>query len=400
MVNSSALMIPLPTRIDRYPAKMISHLADRLVSKYATNATHVLDPFCGSGAVLRAAMAHNIQVTGVDINPFGVLLSSVKVEGFDPKRAHDLLNGILRDSERHKLLPIDWDMKNYWFTPATLEKLESIRAIAYERNLHSSKSGRAVLLSIGLAARLCSKADQRSPKPFISKTARKRRRGKHYSPAPIITSLLNDLSTLYGTRRSVKGKVITCDIGNSDRIRNMEGKCSHAITSPPYINAQDYFRNSKLELYLLEKLIPFSVKNIRDKFIGSERGLDSTVINSERAEIHRKRVPQLLYLEQHKRELAVIVHTYLQRMENAFSATKKSMNSGGTLVVVCGDNLIGGKRIVTWKVLNEILTDLGFILFDSFEDKIRNRAVAPSRCGHKGLIKQEVVSAFRLSECP
>jgi hypothetical protein len=107
-------------------------------------------------------------------------------------------------------------------------------------------------------------------------------------------------------------------------------------------------------------------------------------------------VPQLAYLERHRIELAVIVHTYLQRMASAFRAIKRAMCPGGTFVIVCGDNLIGGKRIVTWRVLNEMLVELGFAFFDSFEDTIRNRALAPSRCGHKGLIKQEVVSAFRL----
>jgi hypothetical protein len=83
-------------------------------------------------------------------------------------------------------------------------------------------------------------------------------------------------------------------------------------------------------------------------------------------------------------------------MASAFRAIKRAMCPGGTFVIVCGDNLIGGKRIVTWRVLNEMLVELGFAFFDSFEDTIRNRALAPSRCGHKGLIKQEVVSAFRL----
>lgn len=47
-------------------------------------------------------------------------------------------------------------------------------------------------------------------------------------------------------------------------------------------------------------------------------------------------------------------------------------------------------------ILNSMVEQRGFELFDSFGDKIRNRAVAPSRCGHKGLIKQENISAFRL----
>ncbi|MFN9293907.1 MAG: hypothetical protein ACK6EB_37985, partial [Planctomyces sp.] len=107
-------------------------------------------------------------------------------------------------------------------------------------------------------------------------------------------------------------------------------------------------------------------------------------------------VPQLTYLERNRVELAVIVHTYLKRMSTAVKAIKRAMRPGGTFVIVCGDNLIGGRRIITWKVLNEMLDNLGFTLFDSLEDTIKKRALAPSRCGHKGLIKQEVVSAFRL----
>jgi hypothetical protein len=396
MANSSTSMTALPTRVDRYPAKMISHLAERLIADYASDATRVLDPFCGSGAVLRAATAKSVPVTGVDINPFGVLLSGVKVEGFDTDRSVKLLEDVLSDSGDAELFLMKWDKRSYWYTPATLRKLEAIRSVASERHLHTSKSGRAVLLSLGLAARLCSRADQRSPKPFISKTARERRGGKHFDPGGIMRDLMSDLCDLYGGRRDVSGEVLSCDIGQCDEIGGISTKCSHVITSPPYINAQDYFRNSKLELYLLEGLLPFSVDDVGSRFIGSERGLNRSVVDGDQAATHRKLVPQLTYLERNRMELAIIVHTYLKRMSTAFKAIKKAMCPGGTFVIVCGDNLIGGKRITTWKVLNEMLVNLGFTLFDSFEDTIRNRALAPTRCGHKGLIKQEVVSAFRL----
>jgi hypothetical protein len=396
MGHSSTSMTTLPTRIDRYPAKMISHLAERLVADYASDATRVLDPFCGSGAVLRAATANRLPATGIDINPFGVLLSGVKVEGFDTHRSVTLLEDVLLESRCAERFPMNWDMRSYWYTPATLSKLEMIRAVARERNLHLSKSGRAVLLSLGLAARLCSRADQRSPKPFISKTARKRRGGKHFDPGYVMRSLMTDLCDLYGGRRQVSGEVLSIDIGRCHDIGGLAMKCSHVITSPPYINAQDYFRNSKLELYLLEKLLPFTVEDVKGRFIGSERQLDRSIVNGERAATHRSLVPQLTYLERNRMELAVIVHTYLTRMATAFRAIKRAMLPGGTFVIVCGDNLIGGKRIITWKVLNKMLDSLGFSLFDSFEDTIRNRALAPTRCGHKGLIKQEVVSAFRL----
>ena len=106
--------------------------------------------------------------------------------------------------------------------------------------------------------------------------------------------------------------------------------------------------------------------------------------------------PSWLFWRSTEKEQAVVVHRYLQDIAAAFGAVRSLMQSGGVLVIVCGDNLIGGRRICTWQVLNKMLAGLGFKQFDSFGDRIRNRAVAPMRCGHKGLIKQEIVSAFRL----
>lgn len=396
MANPQTKMRSLPTRVDRYPAKMISHLADKLIDRYAIGASHVLDPFCGSGAVLCAASARKIRVTGVDVNPFGVLLSRVKVEGFDFSRASRLLKELFQAMEEVDPIPLYWENKAYWYTSATLKKLEAIRGAAMALNLGGTKSGRAVLLALGLSARLCSRADQRSPKPFISKSAKSKRMGKHFDPTIIMESLLIELAQLHGGRRETKAHVLECDIGNCKSISSLNRNCSHVITSPPYINAQDYFRNSKLELYLLEGLLPFRVDDVRGRFIGSERALDRAFLDGSAADERRECIPELRRLEKIRPDLAVIVHTYFYKMQNAFELTKQAMTPNGTLVVVCGDNLICGKRIVTWRILNTMIEALGFTKFDSFEDEIRNRALAPTRSGHKGLIKQEVVSAFRL----
>jgi len=168
------------------------------------------------------------------------------------------------------------------------------------------------------------------------------------------------------------------------------------ITSPPYVNAQDYFRNSKLELYMLEGVLPYRIDDIIHRFIGTERGVDRSVLTNDGAERRRELVPELRFLEKRHVGQAVILHQYLRDMEAALSATKALLEPEGTFVLVCGDNLIGGRRIITWQVLNTMLKHLGFTLFDTFGDRIRNRAVAPRRSGHKGMIKQEIVSAFKL----
>ena len=396
MADSPSELSALPTRIDRYPAKMISRLASSLVERYASNAEHLLDPFCGSGAVLKAGSQRGLRVTGIDINPFGVLLSGVKLQGFDVNRAVAYCDELLETADDGAELAIEWDKKDYWFTPATLLEYERIRYAARQMNLCRSKAGRAVLLALGLSVRPCSRADQRSPKPFISKYARKNRKGRHFDPSGTIRGLLGELSDLYGGRTQSCAEVHQLDMANASDVRAVMSPCSHVITSPPYINAQDYFRNFKLELYMLEGILPFRVNDIMYQFIGTERGLEHEVLNGKGSKHRRHLVPELIFLEKHRKVQAIVVHRYLRDIGRTFDAMRSLMQPGGVLVIVCGDNLIGGRRICTWRVLNQMLTEMGFNLFDSFGDRIRNRAVAPMRCGHKGLIKQEMVSAFRL----
>jgi hypothetical protein len=83
-------------------------------------------------------------------------------------------------------------------------------------------------------------------------------------------------------------------------------------------------------------------------------------------------------------------------MGRSLDTIKNCLAPKGHFILVCGDNLIGGMRIRTWRVLKHMVEERGFRLFDLFSDRIKNRLLAPQRSGHKGLIKEEVVCAFEL----
>ena len=85
-------------------------------------------------------------------------------------------------------------------------------------------------------------------------------------------------------------------------------------------------------------------------------------------------------------------------MNRAFIKIKQVMSKDGLFVIVCGDNLIGGLRIPTADILNRLLSSNGFVLFDSFTDCIKSHHIPPSRQGHKGIIKQEIISAFKKAD--
>jgi len=389
----------LPTRLDRYPAKMVSHLARNLVNRYACDAERILDPFCGSGAVLLAAQENAVPSTGVDINPLAGLFSRIKLFGFDPVVAMDLASELIEKAKNSEnKWPIKWEAKSYWFTAGTIIKFEKLRQASRTMKLCDTNEGVAVMLSLALSVRLCSKADQRSPKPFISKLARSARKGRHFDPYQQCLSVLSGLGHLFGVRRSDLGsRFILADVATGHSLRDSVGLHSHVITSPPYINAQDYFRNFKLELHVLEGVLPFDVKSICDRFIGTERGALLDCVSQEVRNRNRKQIQGLVELEKRDMRKASIVHRYFHDMARAFDAISPCISPGGSFILVCGDNLVGGLRIPTWEVLGRMLNTRGFRLYDRFRDRISDRLLAPKRTGHKGLIKEEVVSAFRLS---
>lgn len=389
-------MIRVRSFLDRYPAKMISHLADKLVARYGSGCDALVDPFCGSGAILVAGKKKGIDVTGYDINPYAVLLSSIKVNGFDGRAGRSLCLEFLRRAKKKKSHTVQWTGKNFWFTPATIRKYEQLRYAALQMRLNESPEGRAVLLSFALSIRRCSRADQRSPKPFVSKTAIKERKGLHFDPLWEIDELHKKLTHLYGTPARGIANIECLDITAMGQLLKRGKKYPLAITSPPYLNAQDYFRNFKLELHLLEQLLPFQVEQIRTSFIGTERGALLRDIDPQQIEHNLELMPKLRTIGRRQPRLCAVVHRYLFDMGRAFDAVKASLLSQGVLVLACGNNLVAGVRVSTWRTLTQMLEQRGFVLFDRFGDQIDRRWVPPSRNGHKGLIKEEVISAFRL----
>ena len=390
-------MIHKPVYIDRYPAKMVVRLADSLIEKYTANCTHLFDPFCGSGAILSTGKKHGLKVSGTDINPYAVLLSNVKLSGFDKKLARGLCATLIHKAKTStNKFPVNWKFIKYWFTEATLDKFERLRYIANEMQLCETREGRAVLLALALSIRKCSRADQRSPKYFISKTAINERKGKHFSPFKEIPILLRMLANNYGVITNSTCEVKHLNFAEASNELG-ESRFSHIITSPPYINAQDYFRNFQLELYILEDLLPFKAEKLPSKFIGTEKVSSLDYIPKKERKLYEKFLPCLPKIYEIRPKSAAIIYKYFYDMSKSFDAIKRSLQAEGTFVLVCGDNLVAGYPIPTWAVLNDLLKEKGFIEFDRFGDQINRRILAPSRQGHKGLIKEEIISAFKLS---
>jgi len=385
----------VPMRVDRYPGKMNQRLAREVAKRFVEKSEIVLDPFCGSGALLSACAGPGKRLIGIDVNPVAVLLTRVKLHGFDSRVLRTAAEELVTLAKADEgLSEVQWANKNYWFTPAVVRKFEQLRyAAAVMAQNVPSREWSALLLCLVMAVRICSKADQRSPKPFISAIARAQRKGRHYCPFRAVLELLEDVIDAHGTQQggTFKTDIILGDVVRGKVLNDVSVDC--VATSPPYLNAQDYFRNTKLELYVLEGLMPYRIEDLRNRFVGTERGpLDE--LDEDNWKFAREFVRGFVTLEEQRRRLALVVVKYFRDMSVVVDQLADCVADGGRLVIVCGDNLVGGVRIVTSSLLNRILAERGFILVESFTDEIRDRMLAPRRKGHKGLIKEEIVSCY------
>jgi len=388
---------------DNYPAKMIPHMARFLIDEISKPGQTILDPFCGSGAVLVESLLSGRNAIGIDLNPLATLFAKVKTTVYCPSFLETQLEEILHQVTHHlSFYQYDFPNASYWFTPATLRKLGTIKEVLsnYLPKLDPDYVffWEAILAAI---VRECSKADTRGPKPFISKQARQKRAGKHFNPFKVFESkarLWISVEQVYTKWFEQKGghsqiRLIEDDSRGLSHLLG-EGTVDAVITSPPYLSAQDYYRSSKLQLFVLGHSSPAGLRECSREFIGSDRILSNDALldielpcctgDAIRSE-----------LAKHNKKSASVFAKYVLDMSRVLNELNLVLKSNAYCVIVSGYNLISSIIIPTPEVIVELAENGGFQLTVCYADRIRDRWVPTIRNGHNGVIDQEYLLVFK-----
>lgn len=161
------------------------------------------------------------------------------------------------------------------------------------------------------------------------------------------------------------------------------GSFDCALTSPPYLNGTNYFRNTKLELWLLG-------------FIASEKELTSFTSRSVAGGINSVRKTQVIpfrsfhFVEEvaaqlesgeGDRRIPHLVRQYFSDMFSVFVSTRKSLTKSGVLVLDIGDSKFYGVHVPTDQLLIKVAREAGFQL-------VEERILAKRYSRDKSLLKQ------------
>lgn len=348
-----------------YPAKFIPHVVRFVIDKYTSEKDWIFDPFAGYGTVGIEGTLTNRNYMLRDLNP--LLNSFIKASTFRDSIKFTDIN-INFDYNDDVFLP-KWKNIDYWHPPEFLNILSKLWG--YYHNEISEDIKPVVAIPLLKITRYFSYSDEKISKLYKSKYAKKK---VEYLLSKNYRRLMEDMykkeskKTLQKIEeyqrynpKNVKGIVE----GNTNSLyKNLDIEVDTLITSPPYLQAQEYIRSIKLELFWMG----YDEKTIREL---SKQEIP--YCKTPKVDIHSE--TYLKYYDiveelEHKK-LLQIYECYFKSLLKLFNNIESNINN--TFAVFVSPVKIRNVKIPIDEIIKEHMENLGWKHEITYIDKIVSR---------------------------
>jgi hypothetical protein len=368
-----------------HPAKFIPQIVRYCLDNYCTQNGKILDPFAGSGTTALEAAFKGHDSYMLEINPLLDYFYPIKMPNFNLdawnnyiKSASVFLNLVL-DNDNIQKIEINGDLE-YWYPKDLYDYFVRVWS-----NYHKLKKNedeivqKIVILVLFRLSKFYSYAEHSMPKLFISKRKRefiedflKKPNQKELIKSKAFTFLkIIDKTVLSLLKdKSLSGQIYYFSgVDSSEYDFSKLPKIDCIITSPPYLQAQEYMRTFKMEMRWSgisnEEIKSYMAKEI--PFRKAEGKIDGEYINNMRSKLTKK-------------DLIKMFDSYFWFMLKVLEGASKNLNKGGKLCVLIGNPKMEGIEIEIWKVIYEYFVNKPeFKPIDLFEDVIVSRKLFKGR---------------------
>jgi len=238
--------------IYKYPAKFIPQVIAYVLKEYAKKGMNIFDPFAGYGTVGVVSRLYGYDYELWDLNPIINIIHDTAIMKRPPIDTLELMKKIKNTQEKY--IP-KWSNLEYWFP-------EDFLPILYKTwgFVHSLKDETKYVLLIPLlkVTRYFSYSDEKVHKLYKSKHSKKKIKEllKREWKLQFYTMLEKEICMLIKkvweynrlNPKAVKHKIKS---GIDTLKTTLDNDVNILITSPPYLQAQEYIRSTKLELFWL-----------------------------------------------------------------------------------------------------------------------------------------------------
>lgn len=382
-----------------------------LIQQYCPEANSIYDPFAGTGTTVFAADSLNKSSFFSEINPLLTFLIETKIEILNTPRnrrltiayeLEQLSNNIFGEMEYY---PENANLKdNYfavfntskYFGDDTFSKILKLRSFIDDVEPENELLSKT--LTIGVLTSLIPVSFLKKAGDLRFKTQKELNKERVEITNFLPQKLLEIAEDIKKPDYRLKTKPEFL-LFNAKKIAYLkEVEIDAIITSPPYLNGTNYFRNTKLELWFLRHIKGENdLRYFRNQVLTSgindvkknNQQEDSTVVQKspllaealENLEIHAydKRIPKM-------------VKSYFKEIEEAFTGIKHKLKDNGKVVIDIGDSVFADVHVKTDEILKEILEHHHF-------KNIESKLLRKRRSRNQAILKQSLL-VFNYEKAP
>ncbi len=362
--------------IYKYPAKFIPQVVAYALKKYAEPGMRIFDPFAGYGTTGLVSRIYGLDYELWDLNPIIDIIHDTAVSKPYKLNIDQLMREIAQSND--EFLP-KWSNLHYWFPDEFIPLLSKSWGFAHAL---PREMKRVLLLPLIKVTKYFSYGDEKVHKLYKSKFSKKKISKlleKDWSKI-FYKMLKKEILKLLRRMQEYQGlSPIDVDYTIKSGIDIIETQLDYSadilITSPPYLQAQEYIRSSKLELFWLghdEKYI----KELSRKEI-PYRDVKEIEINSERYNKFRDLISN--------EKLKVLYDRYFHAMLGSFTSLGEKITN--RMCIFVGPAKIRTTSIPIDDIIIEHLNEHGWMhevtLVDTIVSRVMFKAEVNPASGEK-----------------
>ncbi|PVB05050.1 restriction endonuclease [Mycobacteroides abscessus] len=355
--------------VEGFSARYVNDVLDRF-----PKATNVFDPFGGAGTTQLAASMRGLESAYCEVNPFMTFIAETKINAARSARLQ------LRETEKFiqeylnlldsKLVTrargIDLQHYEKAFPGRDFFEVDDIRellaAVDLCDELDTDSQAVKAIIRLACAANAvgCSNMTRRADL--------RRRRADEYKTrvVNVKTAVAGSLLRMLDDLRAMPERTAeTFHIGSDCRQTSDKyaSQFELAITSPPYLNGTNYFRNTKIELWLTGYIsTERDVAQYRNQAVAAGINNVTRNRNIEHAFEPVEMVASELDEKAGDLRIPCLVRSYFSDMYDVFSAVKRVLRPDGLLVLDIGDSKFYGVHVPTDRLLVHVADEVGLAL--------------------------------------
>ncbi len=334
----------------------------------------VYDPFNGSGTTSLTASTMGIKSFASEINPLMRFIANTKIntvksivennkisllEDNFAKVSHKLLKNKIPKSKYINIINDCYNDKDFFDEDILID-------IAYIKYLIVNIEDKDVkdLALLSLASILVEVSNMIRAADLRKKTDKEKASNIDSVPNIFLTKFSNVICDIKRFKNNFFEKTEFISSNAKEIDKKYQNTVDLIITSPPYANGTNYFRNTKLELWILDFIEKETdLKQYRQKAITAGINNVSSDIEFDFMDIVEPYANKLDKLSPDKR-IPKMIRAYFSDMNKVFKNFNMLLKEHGKIYFDIGDSEYYGVHIPVDKIINSIAEDNGFELID------------------------------------